>query len=234
MIGILVVVFANALQVRAATSKQYVSDHIMQQGLFVTVGEGGKVYPAPSRAVSAIVGVVSSQVQDENGGYATEVVVEGRVSAIVSNANGAIKNGDRLMLSMVDGVAVKAEQESTAIAIAKEDLTPQQGSYGVIAVELVTGSRAAAGQQGGIKGMIRNLTGKSVSDIRIILAFLIFGLVFIVDATLISSSANSSLIAIGRNPLSKISIVNSFSHVLVIAFIAIAVGLAAAAGILLF
>lgn len=217
----------------AAISKQYLSDQLLRKGLFVSVGDNGRLMLAQSQDSSATVGVVSEQARSADG-YITEVVTEGKVSVIASNANGSIQKGDKLMLSQVAGVVVKAVPGRTVVAIADEELIAGQQGYGTVVVELSGSSRASEGREDGIRGMIHSLAGKPVSDIRIVLAFLMFGLAFVVAATLISSSASSSISAIGRNPLAKISIINSFSKVLAVGFVVITLGLVAAGIILIF
>lgn len=217
----------------AAMSKQYFSDRILQKGLLVSLGDNGNLYPAEAETGAALVGVVNSQFKNnQDDRYATEVITEGRVSAIASNANGAIRTGDKLSISAVAGVAAKATDDSGAIAVAVDDLRPSEGSYGVLLIDVFPGSsRGAPDQLSGLQGLVQAVTGKTVSTLRIIMAFIMIGLAFVFTALLISSSANSSIAAIGRNPLARLSIIDSFSKVLVLAFLTILVGFGIAATI---
>lgn len=189
----------------------------------------GSVVPLPENTATAgKVGVASS----------------GIISVVVSDQNGPIKKGDRITLSAIEGVGMKAQAFGWIIGIAQADFLPSSAS----AKQLVTtgddqqvrvalqeiplllsvsyyGSEQGTGVLGWLQNAAEAIAGHDVSLERAIMAALIFAISIILLVVLIASAVKQSLIAIGRNPMANKKIAKSLVRVLGTAFGVIVVAL---------
>jgi hypothetical protein len=89
------------------------------QGELLTIDSTGGFVKANSSLNMPIIGVAKPI--DVWGASTTKPAILGIFTLKVSNANGAIKTGDRLAMSSVDGVAVKAASGGDVVGYALED-----------------------------------------------------------------------------------------------------------------
>lgn len=176
--------------------------------------------------VEQLVGIVSDRsllALDGNGSQQVQVVTSGVTLALVSDLNGEIKNGDKITASPISGVGMKATESTPIIGTAQADSadvqkkekilsTKEQGEQkvliGSIPVQVnVTFYETPEDRNSTLPPFLQdfasNVAGKQVSPVRIILSGLILLLALISIAVLLYSAVQSSIISIGRNPLSE-------------------------------
>ena len=173
------------------------------------------------------------------------VASSGVVSVLATDIGGVIKRGDRLTISPIEGVVMKATSSSWIIGTAQADLTTDVRA----ATQEVTGTdgrkvqasikeipllfavsyysaESADAPLGSVQRVVEAVAGHKVSTERAILAVAIFALAMILLVTLVASAVKHSLIAIGRNPMANGKIARSLARVLLTAFGVIVVTLA--------
>jgi hypothetical protein len=178
------------------------------------------------------------------------VATAGKYQVLVSTQNGAIKAGDIISISALDGIGMKADaNESVVLGKALEGfngtnnvsgttkLTTSNGttsvSLGLILVNIGISHNpiAPTGSDAQVPGFLRKLStplaGKPVSAPRIYLSLAVLLLTVIVAGSLLYGGVRSSLVAIGRNPLARTSVLRGLFQVTLIGLIVFLVGLLA-------
>jgi hypothetical protein len=172
------------------------------------------------------------------------VVNEGEVRGVVSDVSGKVSAGDNLVLSPLKGVLMKASaEETTAIATALEsqndensttetvsnrDNTSFEAQVSTILIDVSPKAIESSSEQKSFLVLFGNsLTGKEVSAVQVAAAFVIFLLVLIIEGSIIYGSIYSSIIALGRNPMSKGAVYRDLLQVVVLAIAILAAGVVA-------
>lgn len=188
-------------------------------------GSNNAVELANTERVNRLIGLVGSNSLVELGSdpETIQVVTGGVTQALVSDANGVISVGDRITASPIDGIGMKATgnalvvgtaQAAMNIATAKtRTVTATDGSQvnvriGLVQIQVnVTYYVPPSGQVSFLPAFLQDfanaVSGKEVSPVRVIISALILILAFICIAVLLYSTVRSSIISIGRNPLSE-------------------------------
>ncbi len=178
----------------------------------------------PDRA-DKLIGIVGENplIELSDGTNSIQVVTSGVTQALVSDINDEIKSGDRIAVSPIEGVGMKATQSGMVVGIAQADLNsvetsertitdkdgkPQTVKIGSIPVQVDTVffAGSAAGSTfvpGAIQQLANNIAGREVSAIRVLISALLLVLLLVSVVVLLYSSVKSSIISIGRNPLSE-------------------------------
>ncbi len=186
-----------------------------------------QVSASTSDNVESLLGVV---VHDGNSllalssAQATQVQVatSGVVQVLVSDLNGTIKQGDQITASPIKGVGMKATDSAKVIGIAQGDLAQSRSSkekykdkdgaehevvLGEIPVQLNVSYYFKQAEKTLIPSAIQNvanaLAGKTVKPLPIIVALAIFFITMMVVVSIIYTMIRSSIISIGRNPMSQ-------------------------------
>lgn len=167
------------------------------------------------------------------------VATGGVYPVLVSTENGSIKSGDYLSMSSSDGIAAKVTNgqryivgratqsfNGTAGAVASS----KNGSpIGKIGVQLMPGRNTSLLEDTAVPAPLRRLVeaiaGKPLSASRIYAVLIIFIVTTAVALGLLWIGVRSGMIAIGRNPLSKHSIMQSLAQVIFAAAIVFTGGL---------
>ncbi|HSW66656.1 MAG TPA: hypothetical protein VLI54_05965 [Bacillota bacterium] len=183
-----------------------------------------------SRHILGVVGA-GSLIELSNGS-AIQVVTRGTTPMLVSDINGVVKAGDRIAASPIDGVGMKTTQSSTIVGSAQADfdvnaaqtrtLTDKNGKdrivhIGSIGVLVAPGFFQAPAAPSivpsAVQDFVSNLAGHTVSPVRVLVAGFLTMLLFVAIAMLLYSAVRSSIIAIGRNPLSEPAVRKSLFQV---------------------
>jgi hypothetical protein len=168
----------------------------------------------------------------------------GTGKVLVSDINGAIRQGDLLTVSPLRGILMKAPtdgSQKTGAAVALTDFDGQSGQSQEIKlddgtskeVHIVTisgeiGTKpidVTTTQQNSLSLVGKSITGHPVSEFRILFAAVIILVVLITEGSLIYAATTSSITAVGRNPLSKKSVYRQFSKAAVVAVAILIVGI---------
>jgi hypothetical protein len=181
----------------------------------------------------------------------TNILVEseGEVLAYVSDMNGEVSQGDPLVISPLKGILMKGSQDSTGtvLAVAAESLASatQVSDYRLDDSDKstkISKLKVNLNQQGTSNGQTaassaiaklgKSVVGKEVSEVRVLVALLIFIIVLIAEGGIIYGAVSSAITALGRNPLARKIIRREMIQVLAVALLVLVLGLGAVYGIL--
>ena len=183
-----------------------------------------------------VVGVVNDKplIELSNGNNGVQVVTNGLTKLLVSDVGGAIVTGDRITSSPIEGVGMKATSNTTVVGVAQgtldlsqaqtKTITDKTGKHvtvhiGLIPVQVaVAFYNADAGKKSTfvptfLQSLANNVAGRDVSPVRVLIAGLIMLLLFLSITVLLYSAVRSSIISIGRNPLSESAVRKSLFQV---------------------
>jgi len=202
------------------------------------------VEAAPASDSTQMYGVVVdpslAAVAIQNNGQQVFVANSGSYQVLVSSDEGAIKIGDYISMSNINGIAAKASPLENAVlgrALTSFDgktgvITSAGGSsIGRITIDIEPGrnplSRDSVAVPSALRTLGDSIAGKTVTALRIYSALAVFLMTAIIAACLLWIGIRSGMIAIGRNPLSKHSILRSLAEVIIIAVLIFIAGLLA-------
>jgi hypothetical protein len=252
LVGI-AVVLVSSTSAFALTAHGYESRTPISPGLAVAHSENqseqrGQVELASPSNSSRFAGisikqsdaVVTTTTQASN----VYVATEGEVNVVVSDINGTVRRGDNLVLSPLKGVLMKANVEETAaIGVALQDQTDEnsttetvnnrgntnyEAKLSTLLVDINPKAIEPTTQRQSFLVLFgESLTGKDVTALQVGVAFLIFFLVLIIEGSIIYGSIYSSIIALGRNPLSKSAVYKDLVQVTILALAILASGVGA-------
>ena len=168
-----------------------------------------------------------------DGAKSVQVVTSGITPTLVSDINGEVKTGDKITASPIAGVGMKATTSSLIVGSAQADLasiktsertvTDTDGTQHTVKVGLIPvqinvtffaqADDAASFLPSFLQDFANGLAGKEVSPIRVMVASIILLAAFVSIAILMYASVKSSIISIGRNPLSEISVRKSLLQI---------------------
>lgn len=193
-----------------------------------------------------VVGSQDSLLNVQPAGSQVRVAINGEVSLQVSTVNGNIKSGDRLIASPLEGIAADDYPPAPGakyIAIAEENFTTTSSSaqktsvslnngsikdvyIGVIKAKMLLGDRTSDTSQS--KNLLitlgKQLSGKNVTLAQVLAAAAVFITTIILSGLVLYGSVRGTFVSLGRNPLSKDSILTGLMRVIVIAILVLAVG----------
>lgn len=254
-LGLLTLVFLTQVgPISAQTITQgYNSDKPLQRATIVSLTEDDslKVEAATLDNIDRLHGVVVGRGDATFLLTAEEeqvlVSTNGRFEAFVSNENGAIEPGDFITISRVSGIGMRAgEAEPTLIGKANGSFNGEEGvlsttditvggatqkvAIGRIQIDIgVSGNPlykpTKANVPGFLEKLAENIAQKPVSPSRIYLAMFVFFAAGVVAGVLLYSGIKSSVISVGRNPLSKKSITKSLMQIILTAVIILLLGI---------
>lgn len=252
-LGFLVVISLYHPLGAQAVTEGYNSDQALQRGMIVRLkkDDSTKVEPVNSDEAEHMHGVVVSAndapVTLTTDGQRVFVATGGHYDVLVSNQNGGIAQGDYIAVSALSGIGMKAGSKEPYV-IGKA-LASFDGSKGAVSTSEVKDSagtthKISIGRVAVDIGVAKNpllkatepnlpralqraaeaVAGKPVNAIRVYVGILIFGITTLVAASLLYGGVRSALISIGRNPLSKKSIIRSMLQVIITGLIVFITG----------
>ncbi len=229
-LSLLVPELAQAAQ--TSTSQGFKINTAVSEGALVSIDQKDSqaVEMASLSSRDAMVGVAVSNGQAlvtfSDGSGRVQVVSSGQAPTQVSTANGNIKKGDRLSISPISGVAMKASSAGKVIGVAQQDfngteskdkksveLTDSAGQkktvqVGKAVVEVSVEEWAPNGQPNSpllnnLRSFLGTTVGKPVSNVQAVMAVAVVLFAILASGIILYSSVSSSIHSIGRNPLSK-------------------------------
>lgn len=172
-----------------------------------------------------LVGVIGDRplIQLDEGDASVQVVTGGITLTLVSDINGEVKTGDKITASPIDGIGMKATRSVMVVGTAQADLSSatlserqiidtdgktQTVKVSAIPVQINVTFYAAPDDSASflpvfLQDFANNIAGHQVSPVRVIVSALLMFLAFLCIAVLLYASVRSSIISIGRNPLSE-------------------------------
>lgn len=223
---------SSPLHAVAIISQNYQSASSIPVGAIVSLEEDStsSVKQASTTSIETLIGVVV----DASAAFISltrepdnevQVATSGIVQVFVSNINGDIVKGDHITASPIQGVGMKATDNIRVVGIAQSDLGPDDGKDQTYKDSTGAEKTTRIGQvpvlinvsyyfkepertlvPSAIQSLANALAGKEVSTVPIILASAIFIVMLIVVVSIIYSMIRSSIISVGRNPLSQSAI----------------------------
>lgn len=229
----------------------YNSDDPLQKGMLVTLKQDDqtKVQAVTYETQKDLKGVVAdsndSPVTISGEGQKIFVATSGRYDVLVSNENGEISQGDYITVSSLSGIAMKAGDTQPIIvgrAIAAfsgggDSIGKSVGqngssvSFGRIQVDIGIGKNPLQKNPekdkvpDALQRISTTIAEKPVNSLRIYLALIVLAVTAIIAGTTLFSGVRSTVIAIGRNPLSKGTIYKGLFQVLLLSLIIFITGL---------
>ncbi len=232
----------------------YASDGAIQRATIVSLSldNAKKVEPTTLDNDERMHGVVVSandapftlSTEDEK----TFVATKGRFEAFVSNEGGTVQAGDFVTISRVGGIGKKAgDKDQYIVGKAVSGFDGETGvlsttdvddngitkkvAIGRVQVDIgVSGNPLLKPTRANLPGFLERaaetIAGKSpVNPLRIYISMIILFTAATVSGILLYSGVRSSLISIGRNPLSKKSITRSLLQVIMTSIIILLLGI---------
>lgn len=185
--------------------------------------------------IDQLIGVVGDNplIELSNENNTIEVVTTGITMALISDINGAVETGDKITASPIAGIGMKATTNGVIVGtaqanladantsqrdIAAKDGRTQTVNIGLIPVQVDTVFYAgtASGSSfvpSALQELADNIAGHNVSPVRVVIAALLLILLFVSVVVLLYSAVKSSIISIGRNPLSENAVHKSLLQV---------------------
>ncbi|HSX27441.1 MAG TPA: hypothetical protein VLG25_01525 [Patescibacteria group bacterium] len=249
LVSLVAAVFLTG-QLAYAIAKGYqTSDTGLQTGMVVSLtldGNKDTVERATQATSNTIIGVVTTTDQSplsvSEGKTKILVENEGSVEAYVSDINGSVKTGDQLEISQLKGILMKKSDSSQGRVLAtavndsgsSTEYSYQDGGQtkttkiSRINVNLLQGNTTTStNDSSSLSRLGRQITGKNVGELRLILAMFIFLLVLITEGGILYGAISGGLNAMGRNPLAKKGIRSELLRVFLLAAGILIIGLSA-------
>lgn len=251
-LGLAVLIFVSLAGPLAAqtVTQGYRSDEPVQRGMIVATREddSNKVVPISDANLDRILGIVV-QPNDSPVTLSTEeskvfVANTGTYETLVSDEGGPIKIGDFISISSGAGIGMKAgEDHSLVVGRAAANFdgssdtagTAGEGDkkvrFGRILVTIAIGPNPLSKPPekdrvpDALQKIARTVAEKPVTDLRIYLALAILAATSILAGTTLYSGVRSSIVSIGRNPLSKATIYKGLIQVILMSLIIFLSGL---------
>jgi len=213
------------------------SDDSVVSGALVSLEKGtpNTVELSTPSNLEQLIGVAGDksliELSNSNGGI--QVVTNGNTLTLVSDINGTIKTGDKITVSPIAGVGMKATVSTLIIGTAQNNLdiskaetrtvADKQGKQQTVHIAAVpvqvdkvfyeAPQEVASFLPPALQAFANSLSGRQVSAVRVLIAATLVGLLFIIVSVLIFTAVRSSIISIGRNPLSQQAVRKSLFQV---------------------
>jgi len=247
--AIAVFLLFNCVASAQSVTQGYKSDTLLQNGMIVGLDpkDVTKVEPINSGQYSLLHGVVvnpsSSIILVGNNSTNVYVSTSGRVSVMVNDQNGNINPGDYVALSSVSGIGDKAIVTDPLVlgksvsafnatdsaqqigTVTVKDSTGKTSSLhiGYVTIDIAIGKNPLIVTDNSLPSILSRasnlVAGKIVSPVRVYVSILILAITAFVSGSLIYGGVRSSMISIGRNPLSKKVITRSLTQVVIVSLL---------------
>jgi hypothetical protein len=231
----------------------YDADQPLQRGIIVQLkkDDATKVEPVSTTDAERMHGVVVSandaSVTIAQDGQRVFVATTGHYDVLISNQNGSISSGDYIAVSALAGIGMKAgDHEKFVIGralasfdgasnvVSNTDVKDSEGKTHSVAIGRVSVDVGVAKNPllqavepnlpSVLSRAAENIAGKPVNATRIYIGILIFGITTAVASSLLYGGVRSAVTSIGRNPLSRKSIVRSMFQVVITGLIVFITG----------
>ncbi len=247
--AIAVFLLFNCVASAQSVTQGYKSDTLLQNGMIVGLDpkDVTKVEPINSGQYNLLHGVVvnpsSSIILVGNNSTNVYVSTSGRVSVMVNDQNGNINPGDYVALSSVSGIGDKAILTDPLVlgksvsafnatdsaqqigTVTVKDSTGKTSSLhiGYVTIDIAIGKNPLIVTDNSLPSILSRasnlVAGKMVSPVRVYVSILVLAITAFVSGSLIYGGVRSSMISIGRNPLSKKVITRSLTQVVIVSLL---------------
>jgi hypothetical protein len=240
---LVVLVFLGARGVidAQAVSQGYNTEEPLQSGLIVKLKDENTatVEPLSIEHSEQMLGVTVGQndapitLSDEDNSIF--VATTGRYNVIVSSQNGAIEAGDYVTISSLRGVGMRVDTRAPVVVgralesfdgqdpIGSAQVAGNTVALGRIRVDITVARNPIMKVEENVPEFMRRaaetIAGKPVDALRVYISLVVFIIGTAIAATLMYGGVKSGIISIGRNPLSKKSIIRGMLQVVLVGLI---------------
>lgn len=255
VLGLLVAVsLRHPLLSAQAVSEGYNADQVLQRGMVVRLkkDDATKVEPVSSEDAEHAHGVVvaanDTPVTLAQDGQQVFVSTNGHFDVLVSSQNGSINSGDYITVSSLSGIGMKAtNKEPFIIGRALAAFDGQKNVISTVDVKDSTGQNhtVSIGRVEADIGVAKNpllkandpnlpqilrrasevIAGRPVNAVRVYIGLVVFIVTTIVAGSLLYGGVRSAITSIGRNPLSRKSIIRGMFQVILTGLIVFIAGI---------
>lgn len=198
-------------------------------------GDANTIELATAANIDRLLGIMGddSLIELSSDTSSVQVVTSGETPALVSDINGKVRTGDKITASPIAGVGMKALSSTLIIGTAQANLEGAQTEtrsisdkngkkqsvvIGAIPIQVDKVFYEAPQDENSfvppiLQDFASTIAGRQVSPIRVLIAGMLVLLLFVVITILLYSSVRSSIISIGRNPLSESAVRKSLLQV---------------------
>lgn len=236
---------ASAAQSGAISQAYQTSATNLSEGVLVSLVSSGssQVEAATTGNASRLVGVAADKPLLElsnSSKSSVQVVVGGSAQVLIDDANGPVQAGDRITVSPMAGVGMKAigadeivgtaQKPLSAVKTVTEQATSKDGKavtihVGLLPVAVNVAYYSAASSTGSVSAFVpsflQNLAnavaGKQVSPLRVLIGTITLLLGFCAVMTMLYVGVRSGVISLGRNPLAADALRRGMVDVLIAA-----------------
>lgn len=232
-----------------AISQGYMTSDDLTLGSMVSLEKNttDRVKAATTTNVDGLLGIVinsdSSLLSVTNGqDNQVQVATSGTIQVLVSDINGPVEQGDHITASPLAGIGMRASANVRVIGVAQSDMkSASKQSYkdkdgkqhevmiGQVPVLVNVAYYFKEPEKTVIPGALQNvanaLAGKEVSTLPILLSSGIFVVMLIVVCSIVYSMIRSSIISVGRNPMSQSAIYRDLIQLSALVLAILGVGL---------
>lgn len=234
----------NPLSAQTVT-QSYGYDQSLQRGMIVKLksDDSTKVEPLTQATADQMYGVAvdanDAPVTLSQEGNRVYVATIGHFDVLVSNQNGEIAAGDYVTISAISGIGMKSD--TTMPVIVGRALEAFDGKTGAISSAQVTDSTGNSSTvtlariqvdinvdrnpllkatEPNLPEVLRRasetIAGKPVNPAKVYISVVVFIITTITSGILLYGGVKSAIISIGRNPLSKASIIRGMLQVILV------------------
>ena len=234
-----------------SVSQSYTSENDLSIGSLVSLKKNSadEVVPSISSNAESLLGIVisadSSLLALTNAkGKQVQVATSGTVPVIVSDVNGTIRQNDHITASPISGVGMKATTNVRIIGIAQGDMVDDKGGKQEYTAKDGSKHTVQLGQvpvlvnvsyffkepdktivPAAVQNIANSLAGRAVSTVPILVSAAIFVVMIIVVLAIIYSMIKSSIISVGRNPMSQSAIYRDLVQLSALVLVILTVGM---------
>jgi len=171
------------------------------------------------------------------------VATIGQYDVLVSDQNGPIKTGDYITISSLDGVGMKADSSqpivlgraaqnfTSANAESTASIGSNKFSIGRIEVTIAISHNPLTVKNNDIPSFLKRagqlIANRPVNPVRLYLGVVVLFAALVVAVSMLYSGVRSSLVAVGRNPLAKQSILRNLFQVTLMSLVVFTMGVIA-------
>ena len=248
LVFLILLSFVHPISAQQNFTQGYGSDQSIQTGMIVRLKKEDttKVELVTTNSADQMHGVVvdsnDAPVTLSAEGQKLFVANGGHYKVLVSTQNGSISPGDFLTISAIDGIGMKASTKEPVVIgralkgfngkdniISTTEVKDTKGAtvkvnLGYVETDISVGRNPLLKSKGPnlptfLKKAIEEVAGRQVSATRAYIAVFVFLLTALVAGALLYSGVRSGLVSLGRNPLSRKSIIRGMMQIVIIALI---------------
>lgn len=227
-----------------AVTQGYGAEQVMQRGMLVQLKKGDttKVEVVKQDTADQMYGVVvnanDAPVTLSSDGKKVFVATAGHYDVLVNTQNGEVKAGDYLTVSAIDGIGMKASDKEPVVVgralsgfdgksnvIGSSQVKDSKGgtqsiSFGRVQADItVAKNPLLKAEEPNLPSVLKKaseaIAGKPVNPVKVYIGVFIFLVSTLIASSLMYGGVRSAIISIGRNPLSKKSIIKGMFQIII-------------------